>query len=150
MLEKLLGTLKSEVGGQIINQTQLPQAHLDGVFKVLGDVAKKEVTGHILGGGLENVMNLFSNQQNNAGANQIQSNLHSGVIDGLINKLGLSPDVAKNVSAVAVPALINMITRKNSATPDNDPSPLHEIFGTAQSSGIGGIAKNLLGGLFKK
>ena len=150
MLEQLLGTLKSEVGGQIVNQTQLPQTHLDGVFKVLGDVAKKEVAGHILGGGLENVMNLFSNQTNNAGANQIQSNLHAGVIDGLVSKLGLSPDMAKGVAASAVPALINMITKKNSATPDNDPSPLHEIFGTAQNSSVGGIAKNLLGRLFKR
>ncbi|MGD0340894.1 MAG: DUF937 domain-containing protein [Bacteroidales bacterium] len=146
MLENLLGTLKSEVGGQILNQAQLPQTHLDGVFKVLGDVAKKEVTGHILGGGLENVMNLFSNQTNNAAANQIQSNLHSGVIDGLVSKLGISPDMAKNVAATAVPALINMITQKNSATPDNDPSPLHEIFGTAQKTGLGG----LLGKLFNK
>jgi uncharacterized protein YidB (DUF937 family) len=150
MLENLLGTLKSEVGSQILDQTQLPQTHLDGVFKVLGDVAKKEVVGNILGGGLENVMNLFSNQQNNAAANQIQSNMHTGVIDGLVSKLGLSPDMAKSVAASAVPALISMITKKNSATPDDDPSPLHDIFGTAQKSGLGGIATGLLGKLFKK
>ena len=150
MLENLLGTLKSEVGDQILNQTQLQQGHLDGIFNILGDVAKKEVTGHILGGGLSNVMNLFSNQQNNNAANQIQSNIHSGVIDGLVSKLGLSPDVSKNVAAVAVPALINMITKKNSATPDDDPSPLHDIFGTGQQTGLGGIAKGLLGKLFKR
>lgn len=150
MLEKLLGSLKSEVGGQVINQAQLPPEHLDGIFKVIGDVAKKEVSGQILGGGLGNVMNLFSNQQNNEGANQIQSNLHSGIIDGLVSKLGLSPEMSKNVALLAVPALINMVTKHNNTTPDNDPSPLHDIFGTGQSSGIGGIAKNLLGKFLKR
>jgi hypothetical protein len=35
-------------------------------------------------------------------------------------------------------------------TPDDDPSPLHELFGTGGSSGILGAAKNLLGGLSSK
>jgi hypothetical protein len=150
MLENLLGTLKSEVGGQILNQTQLPSQHLDGVFNVIGDVAKKEVAGNLLGNGLSNVMNLFSNQTNNSGANKILSNLHSGVIDGLISKLGLSKEMSGSVASIAVPALVNMITKKNSATPEDDPSPLHDIFGTAQQSGLGGVAKGLLGRLFKR
>jgi uncharacterized protein YidB (DUF937 family) len=150
MLENLLGTLKSEVGGQILNQAQLPAEHLDGVIKVIGDVAKKEVTGQMLGGGLGNVLNLFSNQSNNAGANALQSNITSGVISGLISKLGLSQQMSNTIATVAVPALINMITKKNSTTPDDDASPLHEIFGTAQKSGLGGIAKNLLGRFLKK
>jgi hypothetical protein len=32
MLDNLLGTLKSEIGGQILNQTQLPANKLDGIF----------------------------------------------------------------------------------------------------------------------
>ncbi len=80
MLENLLGTLKSEVGGQILNQTQLPADKLDGVFKVIGDVTKKEVTGQMTGGGIGNLLNLFSNQTNNAAANLIQNNIASGVV----------------------------------------------------------------------
>ncbi len=56
----------------------------------------------------------------------------------------------KLFSSIAIPALINLITKKNSATPDDDPSPLKEIFGTGKSSAIGGIAKDLLGKLLKK
>ncbi len=150
MLENLLGTLKSEVGGQILSQTNLPANNLDKVFSVIGDVTKKEVTSQMVGGGLGNVMNLFSKQPNNTGANTLQSNITSGVISGLVGKLGLSQDMSKTIAAVAIPALVNLITNKNSATPDDDPSPLNEIFGGAKKSAVGGIAKNLLGRFLKR
>jgi uncharacterized protein YidB (DUF937 family) len=150
MLENLLGTLKSEVGNQILNQTQLPADKLDDVFKVIGDVTKKEVTGQMTSGGIGNLLNLFSNQNNNASANLIQNNIASGVVTNLVSKLGLSQDVAKTISSIAIPAIIGLITKKNSTTPDDDPSPLKEIFGTGKSSAIGGIAKGLLGKLLRK
>jgi uncharacterized protein YidB (DUF937 family) len=151
MLENLIGTLKSEIGGQILSQTKLPSNNLDKVFSVIGDVAKKEVTGQMLGGGLSNVMNLFSNQPNNSGANLLQTNITTGVISGLASKLGLSADISKNIAQIAIPALINLITKKNSTTPDDDPSPLNEIFGGAGKGGlIGGVAKNLLGKFLKR
>lgn len=151
MIENLLQTLKSEVGSQITGQTRLPSGNLDKVFSVIGDVTKKEVTQQMVGGGLSNVMNLFSKQQNNAGANLIQSNITSGVISGLVGKLGLSQDVSKSIAQIAVPALVNMITNKNSRTPDDDPSPLNELFGGSAKSGVlGGVAKNILGKFLKK
>jgi hypothetical protein len=150
MLEQLMNSLKSEVGGQLSSQTNLPAGSIDKVFSVIGDVTKKEVTGQMLGGNLSNVMNLFSNQPNNSGADLLQSNISSGVITSLTGKLGLSPEISKTIAAVAIPALINLITKKNSSTPDDDPSPLNEIFGGAAKGGLGGIAKGLLGGLFKR
>jgi hypothetical protein len=150
MLEQLINSLKSEVGGQLSSQTKLPAGSIDKVFSVIGDVTKKEVTGQMLGGNLSNVMNLFSDKPNNDGANLLQSNISSGVITNLTSKLGLSPEISKTIAAIAIPALINMITKKNSTTPDDDPSPLNEIFGGAKGGLLGGVTKGLLGGLFKK
>jgi uncharacterized protein YidB (DUF937 family) len=150
MLEQLINSLKSEVGGQVINQANLPAGKLDNVFSIIGDVTKREVAGHILKGNLSEVMNLFSNQPNNDGANQLQSNISTGIISSLTSKLGLSPDTAGSIASTALPGLINMITKHNSTTPDDDPSPLHELFGTAGGGGILGAAKNLLGGLLSK
>jgi len=149
MLEKLLGNLKSEVGGKIVNQTNLPPDKLDNVFSVIGDVTKKEVSGQMLGGGIGNVMNLFSKKSNNEGANSLQSNITSGVISGLVNKAGLTKDMSGTIANIAIPALINMITQKNSTTPDDDPSPLTELFGGGGKEGVGGTAKNILGKFMK-
>lgn len=144
MLEKLLGNVKSEVGGQIKNQTGLPDEKLDHVFSIIGDVFKRKVSGHLMGGGLSGVMNLFSRQQNNPEAEKLQSDLHENVVGELESKAGLSRDVSGNIAKTAVPSLIDKITNKNSETPDDDPSPLHEIFGTAKSA-IGEAAKGLFG-----
>lgn len=150
MLEQLINSVKSEVGGQIAGKTNLPSGTMDQVFSVIGDVTKKEVANQMVGGNISSVMNLFSKQPNNSQANQIQSNITSGVVSNLTGKLGLSPQIANTVSSIAIPALMNMITKKNSATPDDDPSPLNELFGGAGMGGsLGDAAKGMLGGLFK-
>ncbi|MBN2610386.1 MAG: hypothetical protein JXB00_02415 [Bacteroidales bacterium] len=148
MIEKLIGSLKSEVGGQILEQTKLPSKNLNKVFSIIGDVTKKEVTGKMLGGDLSSVMNLFSNKPNNKGADLLQGNIVSGVVSNLISKLGLSKDMSNKIAQIAVPALINMITNKNSKTPDDDASPLNELFGGG-GKGIASVAKGLLGKFLK-
>lgn len=151
MLDQLINSLKSEVGEQLTSQTSLPAGSIDEVFSVIGDVTKKEVTGQMIGGNLSNVMNLFSDKPNNEGANMLQSNITSGVISNLTSRLGLSPQISKTIAAIAIPALINLITRKNNTTPDDDPSPLNDIFGGSGKGGLlGSVAKGMLGGLFKK
>ena len=149
MIEKLLGNLKSEVGNKIVNQTNLPPDKLDNVFSVIGDVTKKEVSGQLLGGGIGTVMNLFSKKSNNEDANSLQSNITNGVISGLVNKAGITKEMSGNIANIAIPALINMITQKNSSTPDDDASPLTELFGAGGKEGIGGAAKNILGKFMK-
>lgn len=149
MLENILGTLKSETGSRIINETKLPSDQLDNVFSVIGNVTKKEVSQQMTGGGIGNVMNLFSKKPNDQGASQVQSNIHNGVIQELTGKLGLSQQMSGQIAQLAIPALINMITHKNSSTPDDDPSPLHDIFGGAAAGSVGGAAKNILGKFMK-
>lgn len=154
MIETLINSLKSEVGSQIVGQTNLSSGNLDKVFSIIGDVTKKEVTGQLKSGNLSTVMNLFSNKTNNSGANALQNSITTGIVSNLVSKLGLSQQVSNTIAQVAVPALMNLITKKNSETPDDDPSPLNDIFGsiTKGSTGnmLGGVAKNILGGLFKK
>jgi uncharacterized protein YidB (DUF937 family) len=147
MLEQLLNSLKSEIGGQVAGQSNLQSGHLDQIFSILGNVAQKEVGNHMLQGKLGDVMNLFTNTPNTAGANQLQSNISSGAISEITSKLGLSPATAGSVVSSILPGLISKITNHNSSTPDDDPSPLHELFGG--SGGIGGVAKNLLGSFLK-
>jgi hypothetical protein len=45
MPEELINSLKSDVGSQIMIQTKLPEANIDKFFFIIGEVAKKEVTG---------------------------------------------------------------------------------------------------------
>lgn len=149
MLDQLLNTVKSQVGGEIAGKTNLPAGKLDEVFSEIGNVTKKEVTNQMVGGNISNVMNLFSDKPNNSGANQIQSNISSGVISNLTGKLGLSPQIAQTISSIAIPAVMNMITSKNKETPDDDPSPLNDLFGGGKGMSVDS-AKDMIGGFFRK
>ena len=150
MIEELLGKLKSEVGGQLTIQTKLPSGNLDSIFSVVGNVVKKEATKQMVGGNISSLMNLFSDKPKNDGANQIQSKMQSGIVSELTSKLGISSIQSKGIAEIALPALVNMIAKKNKTSSKDDFSFLSEIFGVADKGTLGGVAKGLLGRFLKK
>lgn len=99
--------------------------------------------------GLENpqaLMSLMSSSPNTAADNKFQSILENDFVKGLISKVGLSDDVAKNLSG-ALPELMknidmNMITSLIGSFNSN-------TGGKKSSGGLGAIT-SLLGNLFKK
>ena len=75
MIESLIEGLKDQIGGQILDKTDVQTDQLPDIFSVIGDTVKSEVKNSMLDGGLDTVMNLFSNKPNNSGANLLQSNI---------------------------------------------------------------------------
>jgi hypothetical protein len=145
MIENLIEGLKDQIGGQILDKTDVQSNQLPDIFSVIGDTAKTEVKNSMLDGGLDTVMNLFSNKPNNSGANLLQSNITQGIVSGLIQKIGLNSSTASTIAGVAVPLLMNMITNKNNETPEDDPSPLNALFSGNDS--MGNLGGNLLNNL---
>ena len=146
MIANLLEGLKDRIGGEILEKTDVQSDQLPDIFSVIGDTAKTEVKSSMLGGGLDTVMNLFSNQPNNSGADLLQSNITKGIVSGLIRKIGLKSSTASVIAEIAVPVLMELVTRKNNETPDDDPSPLNTLFGDDDEGG--GLGGNLLHNLF--
>lgn len=133
MIEKLLEGLQSQLGGEILEKTDVKANQLPDIFGVIGDTTKKEVKKSMLDGGVGTVMNLFSNKTNNSAANSLQTNISSGIVSGLVQKLGLSSSSASMVAGIALPAIMNMVSKKNSETPEDDPSPINALFGDNNS-----------------
>ena len=145
MIENLLEGLKDQIGSQILDKTDVQSDQLPGILSVIGDTTKTEVKNSMLDGGLNTVMNLFSNKSNNSGANLLQSNITKGIVTGLIQKMGLKTSTASVIAEVAVPVLMSLITKKNNETPDDDPSPINALFGDDDAQG--GLGGNLLNNL---
>lgn len=146
MIENLLEGLKDQIGSQILDKTDVPSDQLPGILSVIGNSTKTEVKNSMLDGGLGTVMNLFSNKPNNAGADLLQSNITQGIVTGLIQKIGLKSSTASMIAGIAVPLLMDMITKKNNETPEDDPSPINALFGDDDAQG--GLGGNLLNNLF--
>ncbi len=143
MFEDLIKVAKDQIATQVTKEVDLEPSKLDGIMSVVGDVTKNEVTKELTGGGISGIMNLFSKSPNNSVADSIQNNISTGVVSGLMEKVGLGGSTAKMIAGMAVPMVMKMITDKNSETPDDDPSPLTSLFDV-------GDAGSMLSGLASK
>ncbi len=146
MLDILLKGLKDQVGDQILEKTDVKPNQLSSILSVIGGATKSEVKNSMKRDGLSTVMNLFSDKPNNSFADSLQSGIANSIVSRLISKLGLSQSTASAISAIAVPALMQFITKKNNETPEDDSSPITELFGN--KGGIGNLAGKLIGNFF--
>jgi uncharacterized protein YidB (DUF937 family) len=151
MIDALLKNLSKDIGPELISKAGISENKLGELFKVTGNVASQEITKQATAGGMDNLMNLFSNKPNNPSANSIQNNIVNGLIASFTSKLGLSQQQAQSASGIIVPALMNLITKKNSETPESDPSPLMKMFDIdSGKKGAGKIVGDMLGKFMKK
>ena len=138
MIESLIEGLKDQISGQILDKTEVRPDQLPGILGIIGDSTRTEVRNSMLEGGPGTVMKLFSNKPNSKSADLLQSNITKSVVSGLIGKIGLKSFTASLIAGIAVPLLMEMITRKNDQTPDDDPSPIHALFGDDEGQGVPG------------
>lgn len=145
MLNTILKSLSSETSNELVSKIGVPTEKLDDLFKVTGDVAENEIKSQVSKGGLDTVMNLFSNQKNSSFADNLQGNLINSLVAKYITKLGLSESLSNQAANFIVPKLISMVTKENTKTANNDASPLQSIFSMKDDSsgGLGGIVKGL-------
>lgn len=145
MLDTILGQLKGEVGSKLQSEQGVDSSQMDGIMGVVQSVAGEKIGKSLMGDGLNSVMNLFSDKPNTTSADSLQTDITGGIVTGLIEKLGFSSEKATSITSTVVPIIINLITSKNSETPDDDSSPITDIFGGGD---LGGLADKV-GGFFK-
>jgi len=148
MIDSIINSLKDQVGDQLKNEANLDNSGMDTVMDVVKSVATEQVGKQLMGGGVDTLMNLFSDKDNKSEANDLQSSMTSGVMDGLTDKLGISSAQASSIANMVLPMLMKLITERNKDTPDDDASPLKDIFGGG-GGGLDDLAGKALGGLFK-
>jgi len=142
MLDSILKGLASETSQDLVSKIGVPTEKLDDLFKVTGEVAQDEIKNQVSKGGLDTVMNLFSNGANNSFADGLQNNLVNNLVSSFISKLGLSKELSNKAATFIVPTLIGLITKENEKTPSSDASPLTNIFSLGdKGGGLGNMVK---------
>ncbi len=138
MLDGILGQIKGQLGDSLQQQEGVDSSQLDGILDIVKSVTGEKVGKQMLGDGLGPVMNLFSNNNNTTEADTLQSDITGGIASSLVEKLGFSGETATNITSTVIPMVINLVTEKNSETPDDDASPLTELFGGGDLGGLAG------------
>lgn len=150
MINNLIAGIKDQVSEKLQTEQGVSPDQVDGIMNVVKDVAGEKIGGELLSGNLGGVMNLFSDKPNTQEADSLQTSLTSGIMEGLIGKLGIDKSKASSIVNTVAPILIGFLTNKNNETAEDDTSPLTDLLGGAGGGGLGNIAKKALGGLFGK
>lgn len=138
MLEELFSLIKEQGTEAVINNPAVPNEQNNAVLADATHSVASELQGVLAGGGLQSVLSLFSNGNNNAGGSSLLNNpIVSNIISSFTNKLtanhGIAGDQASGIANSLIPGVLNNLINKT-----NDPNNA--------SFDIGGIISSLTGG----
>jgi len=148
MLDKILESVTKEVGGSLVSKAGLNKDQATKAIELTGGATMDVVSNQLKGGDISTLMNLFSSKPNNASANGLQDKISKVVAEKLSGNLGLSQAQVNQVISTALPLVMSYVSKKNEETPDDDPSPLMDLFGGSTEKLLKGGAGGLLGKLF--
>jgi len=143
MLEELFSLIKEQGTDTIINNPAIPNEQNNGVLADATHSVASELQGVLAGGGLQSVLSLFSNGNNNSGGSSLLNNpIVSNIISNFTNKLtinhGIAPAQAGGIANNLIPSVLsNLISKTND--PSNSSFDIGSIIGSltrgAQASG---------------
>ena len=138
MLEELFSLIKEQGNDTVINNPAIPNEQNNAVLADATHSVASELQGVLSGGGLQSVLSLFSNGNNNSGGSSLLNNpIVSNIISSFTNKLttnhGIAPDQAGGIANNLIPSVLSNLISKT-----NDPSN--------SSFDIGSIISSLTGG----
>ncbi|NOZ34838.1 MAG: hypothetical protein GXO80_06030 [Chlorobi bacterium] len=107
MLENLLSDIKDQALGAIDSNPEIPNKKLGDIMNIIGNATKEHVAKEAANsGGLGNLMNLFSDNDNNSNANSLQGNIMNSVTEGLTKNAGLNSSGASAAASVLIPMVL--------------------------------------------
>jgi nucleoid DNA-binding protein len=148
MLDSIIKSVTNEIGGNLVSKVGLSKDQASKAIETTGEATMDVVASQLKSGDLSTVMNLFSSKPNNASANGLQNQISNAIAEKLSGKMGLSKTQIQAIISMALPVVMKYVTKKNEETPEDDASPLMDIFGDSAQKFLKGGAGDLLGKLF--
>jgi hypothetical protein len=128
MFDELLKLVSNESGEQIINNPQIPNEQNDTAVETTTSTIMDTLKGQIASGNGADVLSLLGGQSGVQG-NPLVGNLTSNVTNSLMDKLGVSIPVAKQIAASLVPVVIGKLVNRTNDPNDNG-FDINSIFGS--------------------
>jgi len=147
MLDELLNLVKEHAQEAVVNNSAVPNEHNDAVIQEVANSIQGGLSSEAQGGGLSNIMSMFSGQSGDVANNPAVQNIINSATQNIAAKFGIDPAQASSIVSSLVPTVMNQFTQKT-ADPDNSSFDLNNIIGSftggSQSGGIGGLISGFL------
>ncbi|MCC6866312.1 MAG: hypothetical protein IT280_09170 [Ignavibacteria bacterium] len=128
MLEELLKLVGGEAGEQIINNPQIPNEHNDAAVNTTTESIIDGLKGQIASGNGADVLSLLGGKSSISG-NPLVGSLTNNVTNSLMEKIGITNPVAKQIAAALVPVVISKLVSKTN-NPNDSSFDINSIFGS--------------------
>jgi Bacterial protein of unknown function (DUF937) len=120
MLETLMNLVKQQSGQAVINNPAIPNEQNDNVMQTVASSILGGLGQQAQGGGLGNLLGMVVNGGGNVAQSPVTAGVQQHVEQNLMEKLGISPQVAMSVASAVVPMVLGKLMNK--ASDPNDPS----------------------------
>jgi uncharacterized membrane protein YgcG len=119
MLEELFNLVKGTAADTVVNNPDVPNEHNDAVVAEATNTVASGLRNMVAGGGLQNILSLFGNKDQQGDSKSLLSNPIVNMMIGhfagkLMSKFNLGGDKANNVASSLIPGVIsNLISKTN-------------------------------------
>ena len=119
MLEELFNLVKGAAGDSVVNNPDVPNEHNDEVVAEATNTVASGLRNMVAGGGLQNILSLFGNKDQQGDSKSLLSNPIVNMMIGhfagkLMSKFNLGGNQASNVANNLIPSVIgNLISKTN-------------------------------------
>jgi hypothetical protein len=128
MFDELLKLVSNESGDQIINNPEIPNEQNNTAIETTTNSIIDSLKGQISGGNGADVLSLLGGKSGVQG-NPLVGNLTANVTNSLMDKLGISNPLAKQIAASLVPVVIGKLVNRTNDPNDNG-FDINSIFGS--------------------
>lgn len=137
MLENLLSLITQQGGSSIIDNPDIPNDRNEEAVAMAGNSITNGLQNAIAGGGLKDVLNMFSNSGNVA-SSAITQNIQGGFTQDIMSKFGLNEAQAGSMAGSLIPGVLQQLVNKTNDSSDGSFN-LQGIFNHLSGGGTGGF-----------
>jgi hypothetical protein len=125
MLDQLIGLVKQFAGDSIINNPEIPNERNNEAVAEASNTVVSGLQNILAGGGLQNILNLFSSGGNRSGGaagllqNPIVNMMAGHFMKKLMGKFGLKSGAAASIATSLIPSVLNSLISKTQDPKDN-------------------------------
>ncbi len=144
MFEQLMNIIKEQGQQAVVNNSEVPNEHNDGVMQEAGSSIMSGLQQMIQGGNLSGITGMLQG----SGGNDIVSSLTSGFAGNIAQKFGINPSSASNIAGGLIPQVLSSLSHK-AQDPNDSSIDVQGILG-ALTGGGGGSIGGMLSGMGSK
>jgi uncharacterized membrane protein YeaQ/YmgE (transglycosylase-associated protein family) len=141
MLENLFSLVKEQGFDSVINNPEVPNEQNEAVLASATDSVAGGLQNALASGGLQNVLSLFGNRDNNGGGgigslmnNPIVQSIIGNFTNKLTNEQGISSNQASGIAGSLIPSVISSLIGKTN-DPNDSSFDMNSIIGSLTGGG---------------